>query len=178
MGVPWLRVELELQLLAYTTATATWDLSHVCDLHYSSQQCWIPNPLRKARDWTHILMVTSWAHYHWAMMVGGTPYVGFLTCWATTETPEVSSLRILTIYWEWPKDKGSFRIRRDGVPTVAQRNWQHLCSIRMQVQSQAQCSGLKEPAPVQLQELLLQLWLGTDLWPRNSMCWGAAKNKA
>ena len=33
------RVKLELQLLAYTTATATWDLSYVCDLHHSSW-CW------------------------------------------------------------------------------------------------------------------------------------------
>ena len=29
--VPRLEVELELQLLAYTTVTATWDLSYVCD---------------------------------------------------------------------------------------------------------------------------------------------------
>ena len=27
--------ELELQLLAYTTATATLDPSHICDLHHS-----------------------------------------------------------------------------------------------------------------------------------------------
>ena len=40
--VPKLGVELELQLLAYTTATAMWDLSCVSDLHQSSQQHWIP----------------------------------------------------------------------------------------------------------------------------------------
>ena len=33
MEVPKLRVESELQLLAYTTATATPDLSHICNLH-------------------------------------------------------------------------------------------------------------------------------------------------
>ena len=33
MEVPRLRVESELQLLAYTTATAMPDLSHICDLH-------------------------------------------------------------------------------------------------------------------------------------------------
>ena len=33
MEVPRLGVELELQLPAYTTATATWDLSFVCCLH-------------------------------------------------------------------------------------------------------------------------------------------------
>ena len=44
MVVPRLEVESELQLLAYTTATTTRDLSHVCDLHYSSWPCWILNP--------------------------------------------------------------------------------------------------------------------------------------
>ena len=46
--VPRLRVESELQLLAYPTATATADSSHVCNLRYSSQQCQILNPLSKA----------------------------------------------------------------------------------------------------------------------------------
>ena len=31
----------------------------VCDLHHSSQQPWIPNPLSEARDRTRILMDTS-----------------------------------------------------------------------------------------------------------------------
>ena len=43
MEVPRLGVESELQLLAYTTATATWDPSHVCDLHHSSRQHQIPD---------------------------------------------------------------------------------------------------------------------------------------
>ena len=50
MEVPRLRVKLELQLLAYTMATATQDLSHVYDLHHSSWQHQILNPLNKARD--------------------------------------------------------------------------------------------------------------------------------
>ena len=49
MEVPRLGVMLELQLLAYTTATATQDLSRVCDLHHSSWQCQILNPLSGAR---------------------------------------------------------------------------------------------------------------------------------
>ena len=36
MEVPRLRVESELQLLAYTMATAIQDPSRVCDLHLSS----------------------------------------------------------------------------------------------------------------------------------------------
>ena len=35
---------------AYTRATATQDLSRVCDLHHSSRQRQIINPLSKARD--------------------------------------------------------------------------------------------------------------------------------
>ena len=59
MEVSRLGIELELQLQAYATATATPDLSPVCDLHYSSGQHWILNPLREARDQTHVLMDTS-----------------------------------------------------------------------------------------------------------------------
>ena len=50
MEVSRLRVESELQLLTYTTATAMRDPSSVCDLHHHSQQCWILNPLSGARD--------------------------------------------------------------------------------------------------------------------------------
>ena len=46
MEVPGLGVELQLPLLAYTTATATPDLSHICNLHHSSRRCQILNPLR------------------------------------------------------------------------------------------------------------------------------------
>ena len=50
MEVPRLRDELELQLLAYSTATAMPELSRVCSLHHSSQELWILNPLSEARD--------------------------------------------------------------------------------------------------------------------------------
>ena len=73
MEVPKLGVQSELQLLAYTTATETWDPSQVCNLHHSSRQRQILNPLSEVRDGTHILMDSSWVHYHWAMM--GIPWI-------------------------------------------------------------------------------------------------------
>ena len=59
MEVPRLGVESELQLPAYTTATATPDPSRICNLHHSSQQYQILNPLSEAKDRTHILMDIS-----------------------------------------------------------------------------------------------------------------------
>ena len=58
MEVPRLGVELELQLLVYTTAIAAWDLSCICDLCHSLWQYWILNPLSEARDQTCILIDT------------------------------------------------------------------------------------------------------------------------
>ena len=53
MEIPGLGAESELQLPAYTGATATPEPSHICDLHHSLQwQHWIFNPLREARDST------------------------------------------------------------------------------------------------------------------------------
>ena len=55
MEVPRIGVKLELQLPAYTAATL--DPSHVYDLHQSSQQRWISDPLSRARD---LEPVSSW----------------------------------------------------------------------------------------------------------------------
>ena len=59
MKIPRPGVESVLQLLAYTTAPAPLDQSRVSDLHHSSQQHQIRNPLGKTRDQTRILMDTS-----------------------------------------------------------------------------------------------------------------------
>ena len=76
MEVSRLGVELELQLPATATATATQDPSCTCELHHSSQQHRILNPLSKARDRTHNPVVPSRIPFRCATM--GTPSKLFL----------------------------------------------------------------------------------------------------
>ena len=71
MEVSGLGVQSELQLRVYTTATAVQDPSHILDLHHSSQQCWILNPLSEARNRTRHLLDPSQIRFHCVMM--GTP---------------------------------------------------------------------------------------------------------
>ena len=59
MEVLRLGVELEMKLPADATATAKQDPSRICNLHHSSQQCRIVNPMSEARDRTQILMDPS-----------------------------------------------------------------------------------------------------------------------
>ena len=65
-----------LQMLAYATAIGMPDLRHVCNLHPSSRQHQILNPLSRARDRIHNLVVSSRIHFR---------------C-ATTGTPKTSKL--------------------------------------------------------------------------------------
>ena len=58
MEVPRLGVELELPPPAYTTATATPEQSRIRDLHDSTWQCWVRDPLNEARNRTCILRDT------------------------------------------------------------------------------------------------------------------------
>ena len=66
MEVPRLGVEneSEVQLTAYTTATAMRYPSHICDLCHGSCQHWILNPMNEARDGTQIAIDTSCVRYH------------------------------------------------------------------------------------------------------------------
>ena len=54
--VPRLRVQLELQLPAYGTATPMPDLNHICNICHSLWQCRNLNPLSRVRDQTCFLM--------------------------------------------------------------------------------------------------------------------------
>ena len=57
--VPRLGIKSELPLPGYTTATVTWDPSHAYELHRSSWQHQILNPLSGARDQTRVFMDAS-----------------------------------------------------------------------------------------------------------------------
>ena len=80
MEVPRLGGPVGTQLPATSTATATatQDLSCICNLHHSSWQCQIPKPLDEARDQAWILMGTSQVRFWWATT--GTQYYLFLIC--------------------------------------------------------------------------------------------------
>ena len=59
MEVLGLEVKSDLQLPVYTTATATPDPSHICNLCLSLRQCQILHLLSKARDQACILVDAS-----------------------------------------------------------------------------------------------------------------------
>ena len=75
--LPRLGVESELQVSAYSTATATPDPSHICNVHQSSLQHQIFILPIEAWNWTLILMDTSMVCYHWATTQ--TPWQWFLS---------------------------------------------------------------------------------------------------
>ena len=113
MDVPRPGVELELQLLACATATAMWDLSRVCNIHCSSLQHWILNPLCEARDRTCILMDASqfisaepWWELH------NTTFLRLTECliyWH--EIPHASDQVIHCMgkeMWKWTHDNGKY----------------------------------------------------------------------
>ena len=62
--IPRLGVELELQLPAYATATATQDLSRVCELRHSSRNARSLTHWVRPRDQPPNLMVPSRIHFH------------------------------------------------------------------------------------------------------------------
>ena len=169
MEVPRLGVQSELQLPAYTTATATQDPSRVCDLYHSSWQCRILNPLSKVKDQTCNLMVTSRIRFCCAT-------IGWLLSHESTRwnlegkknTPTESNnweatlredfktrisrgkkvhfiIRKESIYHEviTIPNNSPLKYKERGVPVVAQRKWIRLGAMRVQVQSLASLSGLR-----------------------------------
>ena len=91
-------VKSELPLLAYPTATATQDLIWACNIHHSSLQCQIADPLNQDRDWTHILMDTIRICFHCTTM--GTPLL-VLSCFRVLPrvSPAALSPSVLCAAW-------------------------------------------------------------------------------
>ena len=71
------------------------DLSRVYNLHHSSQQCWMLNPLSEARDRTCVLMGASQIHFHWATMGTPVPYSYKMRWWML----DTASCWLISIYW-------------------------------------------------------------------------------
>ena len=99
MEVPRLRVESELQLLAYTTATATPDLSCICDLYHRSLQRQILNPRSEARNQTCVLMDTNQICFSWATM--GTPLLMFFNPSNNYVSPSVFPSEYISMSFFW-----------------------------------------------------------------------------
>ena len=76
MEVPRLGVNLELQLPAYTTATAMWDPATYAAYTTAQGNAGSLNPLSEARDGSCILMDTSWIHFR--CTTEGTPQFVFM----------------------------------------------------------------------------------------------------
>ena len=80
-----------------------WDSSSIFELHHSSQQCRILNPLREARDRTHVLMDASWVH--WAMTGtlsphswGESSYINYLEFFCMGDVSILSKFLYIYIY--------------------------------------------------------------------------------
>ena len=58
-GSFWARGQVRAAAKAYTTATATLDVSCLFHPHHSLQQLWILKPLSQARDGTPMLTETT-----------------------------------------------------------------------------------------------------------------------
>ena len=93
MEVPRPEFKSVLHPSANTASTEMPELSHICDLHHSSWQRQILNPLREAKYQTCILMNTSQIHF----------------CWATTGTPLTFSCFNDCPLWSFWGALGEFR---------------------------------------------------------------------
>ena len=122
--VPRLQVESELQLLAYTIDTVTQDPSHICDLHHSSGQHQILNPLSKAV----IKPVSSWIQYR---------FISAKPCW---ELP--MKLNFINHFLGYPFQKGTFTNNIEYFASAILLKmfvWCHRMTQKMQAQVQLVC---------------------------------------
>ena len=68
MEVSRLGVKSELQLACLHNSHSNVGSELLSVTYTTAQQRWLFNPVREARDWTHIFMDTSWVQNLWATM--------------------------------------------------------------------------------------------------------------
>ena len=119
-------VTSEPQLLAYTTATAMPDPGCICDQFMAALD---PHPPSEARDQTHLLMDTSWAHYGWATTETPRSWLFNLTSqvksalgWKPFSTPFGGGLNCCRIFREddskWGQREGNVECLREACLTT------------------------------------------------------------
>ena len=153
---------------------STLDPSHICDLHHSSQQCWILNLLSKARDWTWVLMDASQIHFCWVMM--GTPDVFFwCVCgrrWASCLTPLPSWSWLLPQHLSWFFSLVCFLLPQHGMFLIDSM----VKVMFLEKPVLCACKGCIEPGKAQKTSDLADLivwqvgfWIGSleSLWSRH-----------
>ena len=87
-------------LPAYTSATEIPDPSCIYDLHHSSWQLWILNPLIEARDPTHNLMFPSWIRFHCATAGPSIPQFLYLIP-SPLKPPQISETEFIVHPWQF-----------------------------------------------------------------------------
>ena len=162
MEVPRLEVKSELQLLAYTTATATataaQDPSHVCDLHYSSRQrltLWMRPGMEPTSSWILVRFVTYWA-------TTGTSHM--CTSWYLQFWSQFASFSF------WNDWVGILQQNACFLPRFIRHNTCYSCSIMiliLMIFSQ-NWGCLEFPGGLAVKDSALSLlWLGFNPWSTN-----------
>ena len=97
MEVPRLGVELELQLPAYATATATQVPSCLCDLHHSSRQWgylshWVRPGIEPVSSWLLVSFITAELQQE---------HLPFSVFWSRHSSDDEPTLLLFVLKWLW-----------------------------------------------------------------------------
>ena len=76
-----------------------WIKASAANLHHSSWQRQVLNPMREARDWTCDLMDTNWVHYHWATIRTPADYIELFSYFLVLRVLYILEIRPLSDIW-------------------------------------------------------------------------------
>ena len=119
MEVPMLRVKSELQLPVCTTATATRDLSHICDLQHSNARSlthWMRPGIKPASSWILVGLATAEPQWElplsidfkafsislWTLVLGNREDARFLNCRMKWRTLRVQNNLPICVSMKFP----------------------------------------------------------------------------